>query len=158
MCKRLALLRHGESENGTGYQGDFKRKLTENGRVKLSRLNRVLKEKGTRFDLLLKSPALRTMQTAQLIAEHLKVKEERIEENIYESSVEVLLELLYKLPDDVKDVLVVGHNPAISSLLIYLTNDYNVSLMPGMMAVLTFENVQWALLSKGSGCLSEVLQ
>lgn len=158
MGKKLTLLRHGDSETGTGYQGDYKRKLTECGRVQLSRLNRLLKEKGTQFDLLLKSPALRTMQTAQLIAEQLKVKEERVEENIYESSVEVLLDILYRLPNDIKNVLVVGHNPAISSLLIYLTNDYHVSLMPGMMAVLTFDNLDWALLSKGSGCLSEVLQ
>lgn len=158
MGKKLTLLRHGETESGSGYQGDFGRTLTDLGRMKLSRLGQVLKEKEIRFDLLLKSPSLRTIQTAQLIADHVSVKEERVEEKIYESSVDVLLEILCSLPDHADNVLLVGHNPAISSLLYYLTNDYQVSLLPGMMAVLTFENSEWATLSKGSGCLSEVLQ
>lgn len=158
MVKRLTLLRHGDTETGIGYNGDFKRKLSDCGIVKLCRLNRVLKDKGIQFDLLLKSPALRTMQTAQLISNQLTVKEERIEETIYESSVDVLLEILYHLPNHFKDVLLIGHNPGISSLLSYLTDDFNISLLPGMMAVLTFENPEWDMLSKGSGCLSEVLQ
>ncbi|MEX2591167.1 MAG: histidine phosphatase family protein [Anditalea sp.] len=151
-------MRHGETNPGIGYNDDFNRKLSDKGINKLKRLNEVLQKKGAQFDLLIKSPALRTKQTAELISDNLKVKEQKIEEDIYESSLENLLEVINHLPDHFGNVLMVGHNPGINSLLAYLTNDFHISLLPGMMADVTFDLPEWKMLSKGSGCLNEVLQ
>ena len=158
MNKKLSLLRHGEAEIGIGSNGDFQRNLSETGISKLIGLNSILKERGTHFDLLIKSPALRAIQTAQLVLDYLDVKEERIEEGLYEGSVGNLLEILYQIPDHFDHVLIVGHNPGLSSLLVYLTNDFNLSLLPGMMAVISFDLPEWGMLSKGSGSLVEVFQ
>lgn len=157
MVKKLTLIRHGEAETGIGSQGDFKRAITGNGIFKLQRLNHVLKQKQTSFDLLLKSPALRAMQTAQLISNNLIIDEEIIEDAIYDSSVDTLLELIQLVPNRFENVLLVGHNPGISALLVYLVDDFNLSLLPGMMAVLTFDLPDWRMLSRGTGNLVEVL-
>src|SRR5690606_16009316 len=155
MVKKLTLMRHGEAETGIGCQGDFNRAITGNGIIKLQRLNLVLKQKEAKFDLLLKSPALRTMQTAQLISENLLVDEEIIEDAIYESSVDNLLEIVQFVPNRFENILLVGHNPGISALLVYLVGDFNISLLPGMMAVINFDLPNWNMISRGSGSLIE---
>lgn len=158
MEKKLSLLRHGEAELGNGYDADFRRKLSEQGILKLTGLSKVLQRKGMGFDVLIKSPAFRTMQTAQIITEHLQVKDERIEDRIYEGSVDTLLEIITRLPSHFERVLIVGHNPGLSSLLVYLTNEFNLYLSPGMMAVVTFDLPDWTLIAKGTGSLVEVIQ
>ena len=151
-------MRYAEAETGMGYERDFDRKLTAQGISKLHRLNKVLTEKNIQYDLLIKSPAQRTMQTAQVISAGLPVAEELVKTTVYESSLEKLLEIILALPDPLEHVLLVGHNPSISALLMYLADDFNVSLTTGMMAVLTFDLPAWNMITKGSGSLSEVLQ
>lgn len=158
MEKKLSLLRHGEAELGNGYDGDFIRKLSENGTTKLIGLSKALQRKGMDFDVLIKSPAFRTMQTAHIITEYIDVKEERIDDRIYESSMDTLLEILTRLPAHFERVLIVGHNPGLSSLLVYLTNEFNLYLSPGMMAEVTFDLPEWTMITKGSGSLVEVIQ
>lgn len=141
MTKKLILMRHGEAEIGEGYKKDFDRKLSPIGVYKLQRVNKVLEERDFQVDLMIKSPSRRTMETAEVVAENLKVKEHQIRESIYESSVDNLLDILQGLSDHYEQVIVIGHNPSLTALLAYLTNDFNLSLSPGMMAVLSFDLV-----------------
>ena len=151
-------MRHGEAEIGAGYQRDFDRKLSPAGSYKLQRLNKVLEERQFHPGLLIKSPSRRTMETASIITQSLEVKEQQIHESVYESSVENLLDLIQSLPEQYREVMIIGHNPSLTSLLAYLTGDFNLSLSPGMMAVLSFDLPEWKMLSKGTGYLNEVLQ
>lgn len=158
MIKKLILMRHGEAETGTGYQKDFDRKLSPAGIYKLQRLNNVLQQRNFKLSLLIKSPSRRTMDTARIITEKLQVAEQQVQNTIYDSSVDNLLDILQRLPDESGEVMIIGHNPSLTALLAYLTNDFNLSLAPGMMAVLSFDLPEWKMLSKGTGYLNEVLQ
>lgn len=151
-------MRHGEAETGAGYQRDFDRKLSPAGSYKLQRLAKVLEERQLQLGLLIKSPSYRTMETASIITQSLYVKEQQIHESIYESSVDTLLDLIQTLPEQHAEVMIIGHNPSLTSLLAYLTGDFDLSLSPGMMAVLSFDLPEWKMLSKGTGYLNEVLQ
>ena len=151
-------MRHGEAEIGAGYQKDFDRKLSPNGIHKLQRLIKVLKERNFQLDLMIKSPSRRTMETAKILAENLKIAQQQVSDSIYESTVDNLLDNVQDLPDHYDRVIIIGHNPSLTALLAYLTNDLNVSLAPGMMAVLSFDLPEWKMLSKGTGYLNEVLQ
>ncbi len=151
-------MRHGEAAIGTGYQKDFDRTLTATGRYKLQRLNKVLEERKFELDLLIKSPSSRTMETASIITQSIEVREQQVQESIYESSVDSLLDMIQSLPGRYGQVMIVGHNPSLTSLLSYLTADLNLSLSPGMMAVLSFDLPEWEMISKGTGYLNEVLQ
>ncbi len=158
MNRKLTLMRHAEAETGIGYQDDINRSLTAVGVGKLHRLNKALRESAVGFDLVIKSPATRAMETAGLITAGLFVGEELQQPDIYESSTEKLLEIISSLPDRFERVLLVGHNPSLSSLLTYLTDGFTTSLSPGMMAVISLDLPNWNMISKGSGSLSEVLQ
>lgn len=151
-------MRHGEAETGMGYRKDFDRKLTPHGINKLQRLNTLLESRAIQFDLLIKSPAQRAMETAELLSSHLAHADLITNDKIYEGSVETLLEIIEELPDQYQNVLLVGHNPSLTSLLLYLTNDFNFAMLPGMMAVVTFHLSDWKALSRGTGYLNEVLQ
>lgn len=98
------------------------------------------------------------MDTARIITEKLQVAEQQVQNTIYDSSVDNLLDILQRLPDESGEVMIIGHNPSLTALLAYLTNDFNLSLAPGMMAVLSFDLPEWRMLSKGTGYLNEVLQ
>jgi phosphohistidine phosphatase len=158
MVRKLTLMRHGEAETGMGYRKDFDRNLTMDGVNKLQRLNKVLQQRRTRFDFLITSPAVRAVQTSHWITYTLAVDDKAVNEAMYESSVETLLDILLLLPNRYEDILMVGHNPSISSLLGYLTDDHNITLSPGMMALVAFDLPEWNMLTKGSGSIYEVLQ
>ena len=151
-------MRHGEAEIGAGYQRDFDRNLSPAGSYKLQRLAKVLEERRFQLGLVIKSPSRRTMETADIITRSLDVKEEQIQDSIYDSSVEHLLDLIQALPEQYAEVMIIGHNPSLTSLITYLTGDFNLSLSPGMMAVISFDLAEWKMLSKGTGYLNEVLQ
>lgn len=158
MTRKLTLMRHGEAGTGFGYQDDIGRSLTAHGISKLKRLNIALRESATGYDLLVKSPATRARETANLISAGLSIGEEIQEPGLYESDMDRLLEIISNLPDRYERVLLVGHNPTLSSLLMYLTDGADVSLSPGMMAVISFDLPGWKMVSKGSGSLRELLQ
>lgn len=158
MVRNLTLLRHGEAETGTGYLNDFSRKLTPTGISKLYQLSKLLEEKKVHYDLLIKSPAQRALQTAEIISNHLQVDQVTIDKKLYDNTVENLLDILENIPDQCENVLIVGHNPSLTTLLMYLTGDSPVSLIPGMMGVLSFDFPSWKMLSQGTANLREVLQ
>jgi len=158
MIKKLILMRHGEAEIAAGYQQDFDRTLSATGIYKLQRLNKILAERKFQLDAMIKSPSRRTMETTEIVAENLGATEQQVRESIYESTVDNLLDIIHGFPDQYEQVIIIGHNPSLTALLAYLTNDFNLSLSPGMMAVLSFDLPEWKMLSKGTGHLNEVLQ
>lgn len=156
--KRIALLRHGEAEYGKGQRGDFDRKLTSTGKYRLERLAEVLADRNFSFDLLLQSPAIRTRQTADILSQAISFKKKMEEKDYYLAKKDTWTEKLNALPDEYDSVLVVGHNPGLSTLLDYYVGDYFLNLSPGMMAVVEIEVDTWKAISAGSGVLAEVLQ
>lgn len=158
MGKQIALLRHGEAEPGMGVDSDLKRKLSDSGIYKLERLAQVLKDRNVFFDLLLKSPAQRTLQTADIVGKAIKVGAEEVHNRFYLAECETLFKIINQLPENCQKVILVGHNPGISALLAYLTGEFQLSLSAGMMAVMDLESARWNEVSRNSGTLVEVLQ
>ncbi|WP_194774673.1 SixA phosphatase family protein [Pararhodonellum marinum] len=156
--KQLMILRHGEAGFQDDGMGDFGRQLTTSGKFSLEKLAQVLKERNLVFDLLIKSPAIRTLQTAEIILETVPVREEIEHEQIYGGSTKSLLEIINAIPKEYEKVLLVGHNPGISALVGYLTNDYHLVMTPGMMVVMDIFVPYWSLVTNSSGTLKEVLQ
>ncbi|GAB3661066.1 hypothetical protein GCM10028791_35320 [Echinicola sediminis] len=159
MGKYLTLLRHGETETGQGQLKDFDRNLTAQGVYKLERLANVLRDREVAYDLLLKSPAKRTEETSEIIQAAVKIQHSRAEEDIYLATTEMLMELVAKIDDRFDQVILVGHNPSITAFLACITGDYQVSLSPGMMAVIEIHADSWNIAaSRGMGSLLEILQ
>ncbi|HHD83896.1 MAG TPA: histidine phosphatase family protein [Campylobacteraceae bacterium] len=82
-------------------------------------MGKVLHKRGIKPDLIVSSPATRAKMTAELVAEKLRYPKEKIlyDERNYEAGVAELLEVIHTLPENVDEVLLVGHNPGMTALI-----------------------------------------
>lgn len=75
------------------------------------------------IDLALVSPATRTQQTWELLSGALgPVGEVRTEDRIYQAWGEDLLDVVHGVPDSAATVLLVGHEPGMSELVLLLAD------------------------------------
>jgi len=158
MKRFLILVRHAKSRQAEPGQKDLDRELTESGYQQASRLGRYLYLQELIPEKIFTSHALRALDTAQLIGEQLKLEPFQIEKNeeLYEASVRTLLSQIHGLDTSLKSVLIIGHNPAITHLCEHLSKDEIGNLPSGSMVLLSFVNLNWNELDKGTGFLEEI--
>lgn len=109
----IYLLRHGDAEDGDG--DDTARRLTAKGRRQASLAGRALAALGAEIDACLTSPKLRAAETAQLACEALSPEPETAAA-LRGGGFEALA-----LTAGRGDVLLVGHEPDLSSEVARLT-------------------------------------
>lgn len=154
--KYLILLRHGEAGFSDGV--DFQRQLTPLGKDNLNRLGELLRTGGMKVDFLHCSAATRTRETAEIIQKYVPIEDVEYTRDIYDGSLETLMNLLEHTPSDVTSCMLIGHNPTISLLLSHLTHESYIGLKPGMMAIVELEITDWRMIGLGTGILKEMLQ
>ena len=114
----LTLVRHAKSSWDDPGLDDFMRPLNDRGRRDAPEMGRRLREGGVQPDLIVSSPAKRAIKTARLIAGEFEWPEADILEaaGMYEAAADELLKLIRRLPDEKRDVILVGHNPGLTDL------------------------------------------
>jgi phosphohistidine phosphatase len=115
------LLRHAKSHWPTGV-ADRDRPLATRGREAAPVMGRYLAEEMLQPDLVLISPAKRTVETWELVAPMLTEKPAtQYEPRIYEAKAERLLDVVQEIEGEVRTVLLIGHNPGFVDLATRLT-------------------------------------
>jgi phosphohistidine phosphatase len=121
-ARTLVLLRHAKAET-PGEEPDFERRLTKRGESDADAAGSWLADQGLSPDLVLCSPARRTRQTWQDAAVALAqaapegaAPEVHYEHGLYDGGRTEVIDLLRAVPEDVRIVLVVGHNPTMSDV------------------------------------------
>ncbi|MFE7530685.1 SixA phosphatase family protein [Kitasatospora sp. NPDC057542] len=156
---RIVLVRHAKSAHPD--VDDHERPLAERGRNDAPAAGRRLAGSGVTPDLALVSTAARTRETWKLMAAELPAKPRTVhEERIYEASVGELIAILNEVSDEVRDLVVVGHNPGIQALADALAGEAEGDLMSRMrsgfptsaIAVLSFQG-SWKSVEHGAGRL-----
>src|SRR5262249_12237822 len=124
---------------------DFERPLEERGKQDAKRTGEILNEKGFRPDLILTSPAKRTLDTALFVATKLNYPQKNIvvDQNLYDASIEDLISTLQKLESLHDSVILVGHNPGLTWLANYLAEDHVASLPTSGMYCIEFNTNNW---------------
>lgn len=122
--KTLYLVRHAKSSWENRSVSDFDRTLNERGKRDAPFMAKILKEKEIAVDLMLSSPAVRALTTANIFASEISFPENKIvkEKDIYEADRSELMDVIMKTDDSVNDVMLFGHNPGITYLSNYLCN------------------------------------
>jgi phosphohistidine phosphatase len=125
MPRELLILRHAKSDWDGNAQGDFARPLAKRGKKDAPRVGAWMYREGLIPDLVVSSPAERARQTAQAVCKGLDYKRKAVvwEQVIYEATVAELLDLLGRLPAKAKTILLIGHNPGLEELLVYLAGE-----------------------------------
>ncbi len=145
----IYLIRHGDAERAGAGKKDYDRELTQSGRLKLKNAVSGWSSLAGNFDYIITSPLTRAVQTAEIIAEVLKPKNEIIiDKKIAPGSrTESIVEIANYLGGN--DIAFVGHQPDFSehvSALISSSGAY-VEFKKGSIAKIAFHNK--AHLSKG---------
>lgn len=124
MKRELLLLRHGKSDWSKNV-ADMQRPLTVRGKRAAQRIGTWLAQQRLIPDLIVTSPALRAMETTQktVMAMELDVRTIVSDKRTYEADQTTLLTVLQNCPAEAKRILLVGHNPGLDRLLIYLADD-----------------------------------
>ena len=115
---KLYFVRHGRAEAAT--TSDFDRALTQRGVGNTQAMARMLTRMEVAPDVIYSSPRLRARQTAEIIGEGLGVEVDIREELDFGFNAQVVEVLLRELPPDA-DVMFVGHEPTMSSVINALT-------------------------------------
>jgi phosphohistidine phosphatase len=118
---RLLLLRHAKSD-WTGGFVDHERPLAKRGRRDAPAVGRWLRDRALAPDLVLCSTARRAQETWELAEAELggATLETRFTDQVYGASADDLAALAAQTPEDVRTLLIVGHNPAIQQLSLNL--------------------------------------
>ena len=161
MKRRLVVLRHAKAERGSTT--DHERPLSARGRADAIAAGRWLAEAKLPPDLTVCSTATRAKETWVLAATELEDGiPTNYEREAYSADLPDLLALLRETPNEVKTLLLVGHNPG----LFYLVNAVAASgpeallrearehLATAGLAVLEIDG-KWADLAEGAGALTE---
>jgi len=118
---RIDLLRHAKSSWDDPGLPDPERPLAPRGLKAAARLREHLRRSRFSPDLVLCSPAVRTVETLDRVrdglAGDLRVE---IEDELYAADADYLLARLRRLPESTSSVMVVGHNPGIADLAVGL--------------------------------------
>ncbi len=143
--KRLTLMRHAKSSWDDFSLSDFQRPLNARGEKAAPFMGNILKEKAFLPELILASPAIRAKTTARIVADIIGYGDENIDfvDSIYESSEFNLLTLIKSLDDTKDDVMLVGHNPAFTSIINKLSRFNLLNLPTAGVVSLAFEGA-WA--------------
>ena len=153
--KRLVIVRHAKAEKAEGRQRDFDRALADRGRHDAAEMGRRLARCEVRPDIILTSPAQRTLATARLIARELDFPwdEIRAVKAVYLADDGDLLGLVRELDGRVECALLVGHNPGVSELAHVLVRDFTQELPTCAVVSIDLPADTWAGVKRGSGSL-----
>ncbi|MDM0070667.1 histidine phosphatase family protein [Variovorax sp. J31P207] len=147
--KTLYLVRHAKSSRDDPSLPDRERPLNDRGRQDAPAMGKRLCKRGVKPDLLVSSPALRALTTAQLIADEIgyQRKDIIVDERLYASSPDDLLTIICAIGDQVARVMLFGHNPEFTDLAHRLSSEV-VDMPTCAVAEFLFDAKVWADVAK----------
>ncbi len=156
--KQIFFLRHAKSSWDDPSLADFDRPLNRRGLEAAAFIGELMAERGIRPEMIVTSPAKRALETALLVKESSGINSRLlVDENIYEASPITLRNAASRLPDDISNVLLVGHNPGLEGIIRYLTGE--LEPMPtAALASITLSITSWQMVDAGTGSLDFVLR
>lgn len=113
--KTIYLVRHAKA--GSAHSGDFDRTLNDVGLKAAHFMAEMLEEKSVVPDLVIASPAIRALTTAEIFCYILGYPKEQIEKRIeiYEGGAGRLLKIVQQIPDNCTTAMLFGHNPTMTA-------------------------------------------
>jgi phosphohistidine phosphatase len=129
--KTLYLVRHAKSSWKDDLLQDFDRPLNKRGERDAPFMGEKLKEQKIIPDVIIASPAKRAKATAKIIAKKVGFDTDDIKwkKKVYDAFTEDLLEIIRAQKSNINSLMVVGHNPELTSLSNYLT-DFRIYNIP----------------------------
>ncbi|WP_297368426.1 histidine phosphatase family protein [Cryobacterium sp.] len=140
--RTLLVLRHAKSD-WSGGEADIDRTLNPRGHRQARDVGSWLAGQSSSIDIAIVSPATRARATWALVSAELgDGPEARVDERAYAASVADLLAIVRELPDELRTVILVAHNPGLEDLVALLSGE-SITLPTSALAVLRLAG-SWA--------------
>lgn len=146
-------MRHAKANLGDGFEKDFDRTLSERGKKDAPEMGKRLKKNGVKLDLIISSPAARALKTAKEVAKEIDFPEKDIETDpeIYQADISDLIKVIRNLDDKNSKVMLFGHNPGLTGLVGYLTNQFIDNIPTSGVVQINFDFPTWKQVTQQSG-------
>lgn len=150
--KTLIIMRHAKSSWEESDLADIDRPLNKRGKRDAPFMGKMLQLKGVHPGVIFSSPAVRTLSTAQAVAEELGYPIDHIktDDRLYEASAQQLLTIVQSWTDPVDNVLLIGHNPGLTDIANQLTCAEIENIPTAGIASMDFDIEHWSEV-KGMG-------
>ena len=154
--KRLILIRHSKSSWDDENTEDMNRKLSKRGDRDAKFMSELLAKKIKKPDLILTSSAYRSQKTAEYFADALDMDDEKVisDAGIYERGSKYIIQLLENLDDATQSIILIGHNPDITTLANYFTGEYFENVPTTGIVAIDFRIRSWTELEGKPGKLA----
>lgn len=153
--KRLIIIRHGKSSwkhNVDDHQRPLKKRAYKDAEKVISALQ-VEFEKPT---ALWSSSATRALESAKIFRESLGIAEENfvVRKDLYTFEAASLLEIISSCNDEVDQLMIFGHNPAVTEVVNSLGDQYFDNIPTTGACVIDFNEDSWQDIKNGQTLLS----
>ena len=156
--KTLTLLRHAKSGWDDPVTRDCDRPLNPRGRRAARTVGREMHSLGLAFDHVVASPARRVVETIDEVVTAFGPLPTHYDERVYLAPTAVLVELVHETPDSVERLLLVGHNPGLEELALFLAGadgplraEVAVKYPTGTLAEIELPVEHWSEVGRGGG-------
>ncbi|HAM03786.1 MAG TPA: phosphohistidine phosphatase [Acidimicrobiaceae bacterium] len=162
--RTLWILRHAKAVPHSPR--DHGRRLAARGRRQCEELSARLPDMKGTPTLVLSSSATRALETAEGVLPGLGPGAEVVvEPGLYQADPDDVIELVRQVDDTRAEVMVVGHNPTLYELVLFLLGSDDArgrkkverGLGTAALAVVSFEVDHWAQVAPGDGHLEELV-
>ncbi len=148
--KTLYIMRHTQKDESNPEQYDYDVELTQKGLKDSQIIAQKLKDNSILPDLIVSSPAMRTRQTAEIVAKTLKYRKNIMyNEVIYQAFVNEIVESITYTFDTVDSLLIIGHNPSLTALAITFT-EFKEEIKMGSIVKIEFDCNSWTTIDKNN--------
>lgn len=153
MNKQLLIIRHAKSDWGNASLSDFDRPLNARGHSNAPLMASRLLFKHIIPQLLVSSPALRAITTAQYFADILGFAKQEIKQQqaIYLAPVSTLLNVINNFDNNPDCIALFGHNPGLTNLALDLCKCDIYNIPTCGIVFIEFPFTDWKLVSAGTG-------
>jgi len=133
---KLYFLRHGIADAPEGYQGsDFERPLTDEGCRRMAAEAKTIAKLKLELDAIITSPLKRAKQTASIVADELKMKEELVEDERLGPAFDTeALASLLRDNTNAQAIMLVGHDPSMTETIGALVGGAKIDFKKGGVA------------------------
>lgn len=145
--KILTLVRHAKSSWKDSKISDRDRPLNKRGENDAPMMGKRIVAAGIRPSLILCSPAVRAWTTAKIIAQEIGYPREFLqrENSLYLASLENILDVLVAQDTEFNSVMIVGHNPGLTTFANYLSPGLTNNLPTAGVVSVGFDQEDWNL-------------
>ena len=151
--KKLYLIRHAKSSWDNPGSTYFERPLNKRGKRDAPFIGKLLKKENVEPDLIISSPAVRALTTAEFFAKEIGYSKNKIlkDENIYEAGLRELEDIVQNIPDDKTVILLFGHNPGLTHYVNHLGDKYIENMPTCSVAGIEFDVKSWKEIERDKG-------